>query len=120
MLFPPEEKRNVYGTKMLELEPLFSMLTRIDTSTLHGFYTANYNHCEVNELHPDLEAHPRYATANGTFVLLSAGDTLYIPGGWFHAVRTRPVNGIALAVNQFVVRKQHKKKVELRPAPEEL
>ena len=44
----------------------------------------------VNVDDPDLGRHPLYRKANPIRVVLSAGDTLYLPAYWHHEVQSLP------------------------------
>jgi hypothetical protein len=70
-LFPPEQIANLY------LGPLLASPGGVPTSS-------------VNIWNPDLEKHPRYATAakSATVSTLHPGDAIYIPALWWHAVES--------------------------------
>lgn len=61
VLFPPEESRNVYK---------------------HPFSTRSY--LDVN--HPDFDKFPRLSDATGYQATVHAGETLFIPSGYWHHV----------------------------------
>jgi jumonji domain-containing protein 7 len=44
----------------------------------------------VNVDYPDLDRHPLYRKATPLRVVLSAGDTLYLPAYWHHEVQSLP------------------------------
>eukprot|EP00929_Paragymnodinium_shiwhaense_P119879 TRINITY_DN91793_c0_g1_i1.p1 TRINITY_DN91793_c0_g1~~TRINITY_DN91793_c0_g1_i1.p1 ORF type:complete len:516 (-),score=130.81 TRINITY_DN91793_c0_g1_i1:6-1499(-) len=105
LLFPPSDKEKVYNKALLEIGSSFSPDSRRQECNYRVMPKPNKNHCELNELRPQMDVdaeHAEYALANGTMVTLRPGETLYIPAGWFHAVRTRPANGLALAVNGWL------------------
>jgi len=102
ILFPPQEKYNIYNARMVNLAHKFSEKTRIrECDYMYTEGDFHSGHCAVNELDPDTSGkHSRYSHANGTLVSLRPGETLYIPAGWFHAVRSKPDSeGLSLAVN---------------------
>lgn len=64
VLFAPEDARYMYNTRKF------------------GAY------CEVDVFSPDLVKHPLYEKATAIEVCLDAGDLLYLPAFWFHAVES--------------------------------
>ena len=59
-----------------------ALLYPLDATALHPYVS------QVNYLRPDLEQFPRFTEANGTRLMLEAGDVLFIPAFWWHGVRT--------------------------------
>ncbi|CAK0875988.1 unnamed protein product [Prorocentrum cordatum] len=105
LLYPPGEHRRVYNNPLVNLLVDFSPEARRKPCHFIVSSAFNKNHCEVNEMQPDVEGgHPMYAKANGTSLTVHAGETVYIPAKWFHAVRTVPAadGGYALAANAWL------------------
>ena len=50
-------------------------------------YDPNGIACAVNADAWDPVAHPRFAEVAASFVVLEPGDSVFIPGSWFHYVR---------------------------------
>jgi hypothetical protein len=56
-------------------------------------------HSQIRDLEqPDLERFPRFAEARPLTCTVSAGDVLFMPGGWWHTTRM-PTASISLAIN---------------------
>lgn len=66
-LFSPAENRNLYFNQSDALRVLFS---------------------PVDVSNPDYERYPRFTSATGYETVLNAGDTIYVPPGWWHHVRS--------------------------------
>ncbi len=60
-----------------------------------------YRFSEVNAWHPDLVVHPRAAKVPFSRVTISAGETLLLPLGWFHAVESHGDPDYNVALNLF-------------------
>ncbi len=53
---------------------------------------------DINDVYdPDLDRFPLYEKAQGTLVTIEPGDHLFIPGGWWHTVRS-PTPSISIVV----------------------
>lgn len=62
------------------------------------------NGCEVDPEAPDLSRHPRFARVRALVAELGPGDTLLLPGRWWHHVRIlKP----CVSVNSFFARGAH-------------
>jgi len=61
-------------------------------------YDPNGIACAVNADDWDSQAHPLLADAQANYVVLEPGDSVYIPGGWFHYVRSIDAS---ISVNQL-------------------
>ncbi|MGX9522643.1 cupin-like domain-containing protein [Vibrio mediterranei] len=72
MLYAPQEAGSLYNTRK------------------YGAY------CEVNAFEPDLAEHPLYENAHAMEVMLEAGDMLYLPAFWFHAVESLDTFNISM------------------------
>lgn len=59
-----------------------------------GFPSAFYSQVDVEN--PDLRQFPAFADAHPLVVELERGDALFVPGGWWHHVRS---HGLNIAVN---------------------
>jgi len=64
----------------------------------HKKYDPNGIACAVDADNWDQQAHPLFATANAFFVVLDPGDSVFIPGKWFHYVRSLDAS---ISVNQL-------------------
>ena len=64
----------------------------------HRKYDPNGIACAVDADNWDQQAHPLFATANAFFVVLDPGDSVFIPGKWFHYVRSLDAS---ISVNQL-------------------
>ena len=73
VLYAPHEAQNVYAT----VHP------RAAAAGVGG--AGQFSAVRVE--HPDYDKHPRFRDARGLACMLSPGDALYIPRGWFHYVR---------------------------------
>jgi hypothetical protein len=69
----------VHGRKKVILFPALELFLTYDAH--HGV------HSPIDAEHPDLEAHPEMAEATRKEVILSPGEALFIPVGWWHHVR---------------------------------
>jgi len=56
----------------------------------------------VNVDEPDFDRHPLYKQARPIRVVLTAGDTLYLPAFWHHEVQSRPSDVSTGGVNKSV------------------
>jgi len=57
------------------------------------------NKSQIDDIeHPDLERFPLFAQAKGTRFLLKAGETLFVPAGWWHTTRMLTA-AISVSVN---------------------
>jgi len=50
-------------------------------------YDPNGHPCAIDADAWDRAAHPRFADARAQYVVLEPGDSVFMPGGWFHYVR---------------------------------
>jgi hypothetical protein len=66
-----------------------------------GLFSGVPNFSRVDPLAPDLGRFPRFAEARAWECELGAGDTLFIPHGWWHHVRTVETT---LSINCFFCR----------------
>lgn len=78
---------HVYGRK----EVLFYAPDQTERMYPKYFVVQGGLYSLVNAYEPDLERHPRFAEAVGQRTLLSPGDILYVPNGWWHMVRSLDV-----------------------------
>ena len=109
LLFPPEQKENLYYETITELTLRGGAAAaeaaadaglpsdRNETPTERSARIAKLeaaaigaNHGLVDVTAPDLAAHPKYKDARGLVCRVSAGDALYVPLGWHHAVHSLP------------------------------
>ncbi len=51
-------------------------------------YDPNGHPCAIDADNWDRQAHPLFAEAKAQYVVLDEGDTVFMPGGWFHYVRS--------------------------------
>jgi hypothetical protein len=79
VLFPPHQEAMLYT---IEINP-----------KLHA--------SKVDVISPNLELHPQFVLATATHCTISAGDTLFLPAGWFHHVTSI---SMSLSINFFVHR----------------
>lgn len=61
-------------------------------------YDPNGIACAVNADAWDAKAHPRFGESYALYTMLEPGDSVYIPAGWFHHVRSLDSS---ISVNQF-------------------
>lgn len=88
LLFPPSQTYNLYPIPVYK--PLRYGLK------LRSVYS------QVYPYRPDLQAFPRYANAlpYGSEIVLTPGDILFLPAGWWHEV-TSLGDGLVCSVNRF-------------------
>ncbi len=82
----------VYGRKRILLCPPFEL--SLIRNMHHGVYS------DIDAESPDLGAFPEFARVSRKEVVLSPGEALFIPVGWWHHVRTLEVS-INLAFTNF-------------------
>jgi ribosomal protein L16 Arg81 hydroxylase len=82
----------VYGRKRVLLCPPFEL--SLIRNTHHGVYS------DIDAESPDLDAFPEFAKISRKEVVLSPGEALFIPVGWWHHVRTLEMS-INLAFTNF-------------------
>ncbi len=72
-------------------------------------YDPNGHPCAIDADNWDRQAHPRFAEVEAQYVVLDAGDSVYMPGGWFHYVRaldaSLSVNCLGYTPRQLLVDK---------------
>lgn len=72
-------------------------------------YDPNGQACAINADDWDRDAHPKFADVKAQYVVLGPGDALFIPGGWFHYVRSLEtsisVNTVGYTVKQATLGK---------------
>lgn len=72
-------------------------------------YDPNGIACAVDADAWNSHAHPRFADTDALYAVLDPGDSVFIPGGWFHYVRSLDpsisVNHLAYTARQMVVGK---------------
>lgn len=76
---------------------------------LDAKYDPNGHPCEVDADNWDKQRHPKFAEAEGLYVVLGPGDSVFMPGGWFHYVRaldaSLSVNCLGYTPKQLMVDK---------------
>jgi hypothetical protein len=82
----------VFGRKRIRLFSPFEL------SLTHAMHDGVYS--SVDAEHPDADAFPEFAEAKAKEVVLSAGEALFIPVGWWHHIRSLEVS-INLAFTAF-------------------
>jgi hypothetical protein len=82
----------VFGRKRILLFPSFEL--SMTHAMHHGVYSS------IDPEHPDLETFPEFAEAARKEVMLSPGEALFLPVGWWHHVRALEVS-ISLAFTAF-------------------
>ena len=61
-----------------------------------------HTYSPVNIKQPDLSRHPRFAHARGFSCHIKEGETLYLPGHWWHEVEsTSDAEGKNIGINTF-------------------
>jgi len=72
-------------------------------------YDPNGHACAINADDWDRAAFPKFAEVEAHYVVLGPGDALFIPGGWFHYVRSLEtsisVNTLGYTAKQMIVDK---------------
>lgn len=72
-------------------------------------YDPNGHACAINADDWDPDAFPKFADVEARYVVLGPGDALFIPGGWFHYVRSLEtsisVNTLGYTAKQMIVDK---------------
>lgn len=72
-------------------------------------YDPNGIACAVDADAWDRALHPRFADTDASFAVLEPGDSVFIPGGWFHYVRSLDasisVNHLGYTLRQMIVGK---------------
>jgi hypothetical protein len=85
VLFPPSDYENLY----------------IDLNA--GFPMADFICSTIDVANVDLKKHPKFKRVNSIEISLKAGESLYLPYGWFHYVETIRDS---VTVNFWVVNKE--------------
>lgn len=103
LLARPSEKDNLYYQEVADVQADME-LGRDGSIAISGLLAANRTsagHSVVDIAgRVDPERFPRYAQARGMSCHLMAGDVLYIPSGWHHAVLTTPdTSCVGLSLN---------------------
>jgi Cupin-like domain len=83
----------IYGEKE------FRVFSPDQTPFLYPRPEPETNRSQIDDVeHPDLERFPLFAKATGTTFILKAGETLFVPSGWWHTTRMLTA-AISVSVN---------------------
>ena len=86
LIFAPDQTRLLYEEDIEQLaEP--GLADRIDADTLE-MWRSYVRWSKVNAFNPDFKRFPRLEGAAYLDAVIAPGDALYIPCGWWHAVRS--------------------------------
>lgn len=95
----------VVGRKLVK----FVSPDQADRVYRHRKYDPNGIACAVNADAWDAEAHPLFASADAFYAVLEPGDSVFIPGQWFHYVRSLDasisVNHLGYTATQLAIGK---------------
>jgi lysine-specific demethylase 8 len=96
VLFAPSEAQRVYAVRRDGVRERFSNMSlrsSLGPTELHDL-AERTGWADVQPFASDLSRYPLFADAEGLNCVLRAGETLYIPDGWWHAVK-----GLELAIS---------------------
>lgn len=93
LLFGPDQSRFLYEEDPEQLLRKFdcgNLKSQIDMSEF-AVLRDKVKWCQIDPFHPDTQRFPFFGQAQGVEAWIGVGDTLYIPDGWWHAVRSLDV-----------------------------